>query len=213
MSTLIATKDLSLYDLEKRFGVEVAIVPELLTPWLQTQAPPTEAEKAILHRIRQHYLNLNRRRPLLEDLVKMVVLSPLLAATGFYDQDFEIKTEEKVEISIEDESTIIRGFMDILIIQEQLWLLVIETKRVQINVTTAIPQLLFYLLTNSKSHPTYGLATNGLEFTFLKLTTQNNHPHCQRSYALSLERDEDINQVFTALKHFGQGMEIRSMDR
>ncbi|MGK7929509.1 MAG: type I restriction endonuclease subunit R [Spirulina sp.] len=210
MPTLLAAKDLSLYDLEQRFGLQLAIAPDLLVPWLQTQPPLTPPELEDLDRIRRYYLNLNRRRPLLEDLVKMVVLSPLLARAGFYDRDFEIKTEEKVEITINDEDTIVRGFIDILIVQQQLWLLVIETKRTQINVTTALPQILFYMLNRPSDRPIYGLATNGLEFIFLELATQDEQLYCRRSYALSLERNGEIEQILNALKFFSQQLEVRN---
>jgi predicted type IV restriction endonuclease len=204
MSSIVAARDLSLYDLEQQFGVKVAIAPNVLDPWLQAQPDLTSAELEQLHRIRHHYFNLNRRRPLLEDLVKMVVVSPLLAQAGFYDRDFDIKTEEKVEIALNDEDTLIRGFIDILVIQNRLWLLVIEAKRAQINVTTALPQILFYMPNNPSGNLTYGLATNGLEFIFLELTSQGDNPYCRRSYALSLERDEDLAQIFSALKFLGQ---------
>ena len=161
-------------------------------------------EKQTLKRVKRHYFNLNRRRPLLEDLVKMVVLSPLLDLSGFYSQDWEIKTEAKVEYSL-DEEEIIRGYIDILIVQKQLWLLVIETKRTQISVLTAIPQILFYMLNSPSLKPTtFGLVTNGFEFVFLKLSQAGN-PVFSRTYALSLEREE-VQQVLRGLKYLNQNL-------
>ena len=57
---------------------------------------------------------LSRKSQLLEDLVKMVFLSPLLDWSGFYQQDVQIKTEEKVEYQLEDKDETIREFLDFL---------------------------------------------------------------------------------------------------
>jgi len=200
MPSITAARDLSLYDLETKFKVQLAIVPDILETWLQKEPVLEETEITALRRIQQHYFNLDRRRPLLEDLVKMVVLSPLLDLAGFYDCDSEIRTEEKVEISLNDEDTIVRGFIDIVIAQEQFWLLAIETKRTQISAKSALPQILFYLINNpNRDRPTYGLVTNGLEFIFLQLPA--NSSQCDRSYTLSLEKEEEIRQVLRVLKY------------
>jgi len=200
MPSITAARDFSLYDLETQFKVQLAIALEILETWLQKEPVLEETEITALRRIQQHYFNLHRRSPLLEDLVKMVVLSPLLDLAGFYDCDLEIRTEEKVEISLNDEDTIIRDFIDIVIAQEQFWLLAIETKRTQISANSALPQILFYLINSpNRERPTYGLVTNGLEFIFLQLPA--NSSQCDRSYTLSLEKEEEIGQVLRVLKY------------
>ena len=73
----------------------------------------------------------------------MVVLAPLLDWSGFYQQDIQIKTEEKVDYQFKDKDEVIRGILDILIVQNNLWLLVIETKNAQTTVNAALAQLLF----------------------------------------------------------------------
>lgn len=49
--------------------------------------------------------------------MKLVVLSPLLNLAGFYDEPFYIRGEQSIEISEEDEEEVIRGRIDILVIQ------------------------------------------------------------------------------------------------
>lgn len=66
--------------------------------------------------------------PLL-DAIKLVILAPLLDLAKFYRPPFRIITEEFIEISTEDKGEIIRGRIDVLILQQQLWILVIESKR------------------------------------------------------------------------------------
>jgi hypothetical protein len=68
----------------------------------------------------------------------------------------------EVQVSAEDEGEIVRGKIDVLILQGQLWVVVIEEKNKQFSVDKALPQALFYRMSNpSLSKPIYGLATNG----------------------------------------------------
>jgi hypothetical protein len=123
---------------------------------------------------------------MLEEAVKMVVLSPLLDLAGFYQLTFEIETETSVEISAEDESFIVKGNIDVLVIQKPFWLLVIESKSSKFDVMTALPQALAYMLDRPNAvQPTFGLLINGREFVFVKLIQQE-HPWYARSYALSI---------------------------
>jgi len=70
---------------------------------------------------------------MLENTVKMVVLSPLLDLAGFYQRPFRISTEKQLEILSEDEGTIVKGKIDVLVLQEQFWILVIEAKRLNFS--------------------------------------------------------------------------------
>ncbi len=47
--------------------------------------------------------------------------------------------------------------------------------------------------------PTFGLLINGREFVFVKLTQQE-QPRYIHSYALSIERDSELQQVTSILK-------------
>ena len=116
-----------------------------------------------------------------EEAVKMVVLSPLLDLAGFYQPPFAIETETPTKISAEDEGIIVKGNIDVLVIQRQLWILVIESKATKFDVMTALPQALAYMLDDPKREllcssddcPTFVLLVNGREFVFVKLTKQD----------------------------------------
>lgn len=47
----------------------------------------------------------------------MVVLSPLLHLAGFYQPPFAIETETSIEIAAEDEGEIVKGNIDVLLVQ------------------------------------------------------------------------------------------------
>ena len=105
--------------------------------------------------------------PLLKNSVKMGVLSPLLDLGGFYRPPFRLETETSIDIELTEQALRIQGRIEVLVLQDRLWLLAIEAKRSDFAVTRALPQALAYLLGNPDvAQPTFGLITNGNEFLF-----------------------------------------------
>jgi hypothetical protein len=204
MVQVIQAQNVSLSYLEERFGLQLAENEEFFTEWFEGLPEITVLEKQYLDRVKTNFLRLVKRPPILEDAVKMVVLSPLLDLAGFYSEPFFIATKESIEIALEDEEEIIRGRIDVLVLQQQLWLLVIESKRASFSLLEAIPQGLAYMLANpNPEKPVFGLVSNGSHFIFLKLTQQD-----KPNYALSdeftlLRRGNELYQVLAVLKTLG----------
>ncbi|KAB8333406.1 restriction endonuclease subunit R [Scytonema tolypothrichoides VB-61278] len=205
MIQVIQAQNVTLGYLEERFGLQQAENEDFFTEWFDSLPDITDLEKQYLDRVKFHFLRLVKRPPLLEEAVKLVVLSPLLSLAGFYDDPFFIKSEQSIEISLEDEGEIVRGRIDVLVIQQQLWLLIIESKRASFSLLEAIPQALAYMLANPQlEKPLFGLVMNGSDFIFLKLTKVN-----QPEYALSdqftlLRRENELYKVLSILKKLGQ---------
>ncbi|MBH8565298.1 type I restriction endonuclease subunit R [Nostoc sp. CENA67] len=200
MVQIIQARDISLYELEEKFGLKLTTDSNFFTEWTENLPTLTDAEKQALERVKSNYLNLNQRRLMSEEAVKMVVLSPLLDLAGFYQPPFEIETETSIEISAEDESFLVRGNIDVLVIQKRLWVLVIESKSSKFDVMVALSQALAYMLDNPNTvQPIFGFLINGREFVFIKLIQQE-QPRYARSYALSIERDSELDQVLSVLK-------------
>ncbi|QSJ18693.1 type I restriction endonuclease subunit R [Nostoc sp. UHCC 0702] len=200
MVQIIQARDISLYELKEKFGLQLTTDSNFFTEWTENLPTLTDVEKQAVERVKSNYLNLNQRRLMSEEAVKMVVLSPLLDLAGFYQPPFEMETEASVEISAEDEGFIVRGNIDVLVIQKRLWVLVIESKSSKFDVMVALPQALAYMLDHpNTAQPTFGLLINGREFVFVKLIQQE-QPRYARSYALSLERDSELHQVLSVLK-------------
>jgi hypothetical protein len=110
-----------------------------------------------------------------------------------------------MEISLEDEGEIIRGRIDILVIQQYFWLLVIESKRASFSLLGVIPQALTYMLGNPQPEtPAFGLVTNGSHFTFLKLTNENTCKYAISDEFSLLRRENELYQVLKVLKKLGQ---------
>jgi len=204
MVKTIQARDISLYELEEKFGLQVVIDTSFFTEWTENLPTLTDGENQAIARVQSNYLNLNKRRSMSEEAVKMVVLSPLLDLAGFYQPPFEIETETSIEISAEDEGFVVKGNIDVLVIQKRFWVLVIESKSSKLDVMVALPQALAYMLDNPNSaQPTFGLLVNGREFVFVKLIQQE-QPQYTRSYALSIERDSELYQVLGILKRVGE---------
>ncbi len=204
MVQTIQARDISLYDLEEKFGLELIPDPDFFTEWVDNLPTLTNEEKLALERIKSNYLNLTKRRPMSEEAVKMVVLSRLLDLAGLYQAPYEIETETSTQISAEDEGIIVKGNIDVLVIQKRLWVLVIESKSTKFDVITALPQALAYMLdTPNIEKPTFGLLLNGREFVFIKFIKQQ-QPKYARSYALSIEKESELQQVLSVLKRLSQ---------
>ena len=210
MVKTIQAREISLYELEEKFSLQVIKDTELVTEWTDNLPTLTDGEKQAIARVQSNYFNLNKRRPMSEEAVKMVVLSPLLDLAGFYQPPFEIETETSIEISAEDEDFVVKGNIDVLVIQKRFWVLVIESKSSKLDVMVALPQALAYMLDNQNSaQPIFGLLVNGREFVFVKLIQQE-QPKYARSYALSIERDSELHQVVSILKRIGELIIARS---
>ncbi|MEH1884848.1 restriction endonuclease subunit R [Nostoc sp.] len=205
MVQFIQAQNVGLAYLEERFGLQLAEEEAFFIECFDNLPEITDLEKQDLDRVKLHFLRLVKRPPLSEETVKLVVLSPLLNLAGFYDEPFYIRGEQSIEISAENEEEVIRGKIDILVIQEKLWLLVIESKRSSFSLLEAIPQALAYMLADpSQDKPTFGLVTNGSDFIFLKLAKQNQPRYAMSDQFTLLKRKNELYQVLSGLKNLSQ---------
>jgi hypothetical protein len=196
----IPANQLSLANVEEKFELRQVQDSEFFREW-RYFIEPSEAERQWLDQVRADFLALSKH-PLHEEIVKLVVLAPLLSLAGLCRPPFLPSAEAQVEIAIADMDEQIRGRVDILVLHRQLWVAVIESKRKGLDVSEALPQALFYMLNSpNASQPTYGLATNGSHFLFIKLVNQNGL-HYALSDEFTLRRqDNELYQVLAILKH------------
>jgi hypothetical protein len=208
MVQTIAAEQLTLYDLEQKFQLQRVYDRQFLAEWQNVVPALTIGEQERLERVQQHYLHL-ATRPMLEGMVKMVVVSPLLDLAGFFDPPFYSTSEASMNLTAKDGKLTVRGKMDVLVLLEQLWVLVIESKRAEFSLKVGIPQVLAYMLaTPEKSQPIYGLVTNGSNFTFLKLAFGAS-PQYTQSDVFDIERGDDLARVLQILKQLGRVVSSR----
>lgn len=200
-------RSLTLTDLRRNFGVRLNPNDPFFAQWLNQVPPLSEDEKQGLARLTRNYTYLSQEELPLEEVVKLVVLSPLLDLAGFYQPPFLIKTEVSTTLEVADDPDMspIQGKIDILVVQEALWILVIESKPARLDVTVGIPQLLTYLLSTPTSQSLlYGMVTNGREVLFLRLDRNQPSPQYSRSLTYRLlESSQEREQVLQGLKYLG----------
>jgi hypothetical protein len=204
MVQTIPAEKVTLYDLEQRFGLQQVEDASFFQEW-QTNLPDlTREEKQRLERIQATYANLSRRS-VLENTVKMAIVSPLLDLAGYFLPPFYVNSEEEVQIAAQDDDITIRGKIDVLVLKEQFWVLVIEAKRAEFSLKVGIPQALACMLAApNREWPLFGMVTNGSNFVFLKLMHQP--PRYARSSEFVLERRDDLAIVLQILKQVAKAI-------
>ncbi|MDJ0796475.1 MAG: type I restriction endonuclease subunit R [Calothrix sp. MO_167.B12] len=206
-TTAITDKIKSLGDLQKCFNLHQTDSNQFFSE-LQSELPPLNSqEQAGIDRIKRRYDYHRLDGLLLEGTINLLVLSPLLEIAGFLDSPFRIRSPYGIELEIEEPEETIRGFIDTLVVQEQLWIFVVESKRTSIPVPAALPQLLSYMFaTPRQDKPAFGMATNGDEFVFLKLVFGDTPQYdISRTFSLFPRRHE-LGEVLQIMKRLGQAI-------
>ena len=205
MVQTIQAENVTLHNLRTKFGLQLVEDDQFFREWQDNLLEITDLEKQRLDRVKESYSNLLEYPPMLENTVKMVVLSPLLDLAGFYLSPFHIKSEKSVEISAEDEGVIYKGQLDVLVLFEQLWVMVIESKQASFSLETGRAQILAYMLANSNpDKPTFGMLTNGSSFIFLKLVKQQTPQYALSKMFYLFNPGNDLYAVLSVLKRLGQ---------
>lgn len=196
MVETLPIEQLTLYDLEQQFGLQEVEGSAFFAEWQGEQPSLSPEEQARLARVEATYANLERRS-LLENTVKMAVVAPLLDLAGLFLPPFYVPTEKSVEVTAAADDQILKGRLDVLVLKEQLWVLVIESKRAEFSLKVGIPQVLSYMMAAQASpRPLYGLVANGSSFVFLKLVGQQ----YARSKELILDQDGGLAKTLQIMK-------------
>jgi hypothetical protein len=202
MTTTIPATEITLRVLKQALNLQLATDAQFFAEWQEKVASINPVEQQALDRVKGNFLDLLEDPPALENSVKMVVLGPLLDLAGFYRRPFRIMTETGTDIELEDEGAVIRGRIDILVLNQLLWLVVIESKRSDFAVTRALAQTLSYMLANpEQGRPTFGLITNGTEFLFVKAQRQAIAQYGTSRLFSLLNPGNELHQVLAILKH------------
>ena len=208
MLEVIPARSLELHEVEARFNLQQSIDADFFTEWQGIEPSLDERDCYWLDKAKSNFLGLIKHR-LHEEVVKISILSPLLAVSGLGSAPFVPKAEKQVEVAFpaedsEAEGEIIRGRIDLLILHRNLWVTTIETKPQQSDVLEALPQALTYMMASpEQGFPLFGLLTNGRHFMFVKLLKQE-----QSTYGLSelftlFRQGNEMYQVAAILQRLG----------
>lgn len=195
----------TLADAEDRFGFIRIEDEQFFSEWCEELPAITEADKENLDVLRRRYLYHRAGGNLLEGTVMLLLVSPLLALAGFYDPPFRIKAEESVDVVVDDGEEILRGRIDVLVLQDRFWVMVLESKKTTLSVWTAVPQVLAYLMANPNPNlPVFGMVTNGDDILFIKVAQADTPQYNLSRVFAPLTSAKELYTVLQILKRFGQ---------
>ena len=189
----------NLFDLSRT--EEEAFFPE----WQTSLSDLSSAEQANLDELRARYVYQRSEGQMLEGTVTLLLASPLLATAGFYNPPFRVRAAESVQIVLKDSEETLQGRIDVLVLKNRLWVVVLESKKTALSAWAALPQALAYLMANPQPElPSFGMVTNGDDIIFVKLSAQ-----AQRQYALSrvfapLVSKQELYSILKILKRIGE---------
>jgi hypothetical protein len=144
--------------------------------------PLSELEQQEILKIRTDFRRYLSAGKVSEELVKFLVLSPLMRLAGFFDIPIVLTMEDSIPIEVEDGDTLIKGRLDVLAVNQpdaevaaaQFWILVVEAKNSAIDPWAGLPQLLTYAYKSLQQQSSvWGLTTNGRNYQFVYLTRGN----------------------------------------
>ena len=188
----------TLNEVESNFNLRRTSDIQFFPEWYEGLPELTISEKENLDRVKNIHFYHRSDGPLLEGTINLLVGSPLLYLAGFCEPPFKIKAEKSVEIELDDGKEIVTGRLDVLVLQNQFWLLVAEAKRTTFPCLDAIPQALAYMMANPlQEYPTFGLVTNGDYFIFLKLVKQ---PAVEYAWSADFSMFSPPNKLYDVLQ-------------
>jgi hypothetical protein len=205
MTQTIQARDVDLRYLIDTFGLQLVEDNLFFREWQESLPEIADSDKQYLDKVKAGFINLLNYPPLLEDVVRMSVLDPILFLADFYLRPFYIKSEVPIDIITEDEGTIIKGKIDTLVLKDQLWVMLIESKRASYSVEAGLAQILAYMLGNPNGEkPSYGMITTGGTFVFIKLVKAETPRYALSDIFEVRNRGNALYDVLKILKHLSQ---------
>lgn len=188
---------------EEKLGLTLSDAREFFTEWMDEQPQLTEYERTRVDQIRSNYLYQVSEGFLLEETIKMVVLSPVLELAGFYQAPYRFRAEVPVEIeALGDNDEVLRGRIDALVLQNKLWIVLIESKKTTFDLELALPQTLAYMAANPKPEQVlYGMITNGSSYLFVK--TSGKQYGTSDLFSTRSQYRNTLGEVLKILRHLG----------
>jgi predicted type IV restriction endonuclease len=206
MTQFLATSDeiTTFRQVEEKLGMTLTDDRQFFLEWMEIFPPLSDLDQSRLDQIRRNYLYQISDGILLEETIKMVILSPLLELAGFYQAPYKFRAEVPVEIEIEDNDTErLRGRIDALVLQDRLWIVLIEAKKTTFDLELALPQTLTYMAASpTPERSLYGMVTNGSSYLFVK--TQGKQYAVSDLFATRSPHRNNLYEVLAILKHLGE---------
>ncbi len=170
------------------------------TGWFENLPDLTEQEKSLLDRYRDRYFYYAEDGAISEGTVNLILVAPLLELLKLYDPPYKIRSEQPVRIELLDADVVLQGVIDAVVIQQQLWVVMIEAKPYGFNVSLAVPQALAYMCGSPISGVHFALVTNGEDYLFVKVDDETQQYGLSRKFTLSNPRQNELWDVVRVMK-------------
>jgi hypothetical protein len=190
----------NLEEVHTAFGLSPVDNLDFFGEWRSNLPDLTTSECAVLDRLRERYRHYQAGGAITESTVSLIIVAPLLELLGLYDPPYWVKGEKYIRIEIEDGDRILDGLIDVLILNDQVWLIVLETKRYGFSVMQALPQTLAYMMGSPNREAVFGLITTGEDYLFVKLDPQSRCYDWSDKLTLSTRQGNQLYQVAQILK-------------
>jgi hypothetical protein len=220
VSTAVTEVIESLDDLERHFGIQRANDRGFFPEW-RTDLPelPIDNQTA-LDQIHDRFRYQRKLGQVAEGMVNALILTPMLGLAGFYDAPFQMKSERSITIqtiipmvsdrpsaidpdAADAETKTLRGRVDFLVLQNQFWQAVIESKETSFDIEVGIPQILAYMMAAPATQKTvFGMVTNGTHFIFVKLDRDRQIYGFSNTFS-TLSAMDQLYDVLQILKRIG----------
>ncbi len=184
-------------------GVALTQDAQFFPEWQQDLPALTAVEQVALDRLKQRYLDYADDGAITEGTVNLILLSPLLELLGYMDSPYKLRSEKYVRFELDDGDRVLDGLIDALVVRENFWLIVIESKRYGFSVRQALGQTLAYLMA-SREDLCYGLITTGEDYLFVKLDRRSGEYALSDKLTLTTAAGNELYQVAQIIKQLTQ---------
>jgi hypothetical protein len=204
--TLGITKAITnLNEAHTAFNLSPAIATDFFPEWQSPLPTLSESDRQLLDRLKARYRYYEADGAITEGTVNLILLSPLLELLGWYEPPYKVRGEKFARVEIENGDRILEGLIDALVVREQFWIVVIESKRYGFSVMQALPQTLSYMMSNPSPDPlVFGLITTGEDYLFVKLDRSSGQYDISDKFTLSTRRDNELYTVVSILKQLAR---------
>jgi hypothetical protein len=200
----------SLADFHRLFGAARSTQTDFFLEWQTVLPELSDFDRLNLDQIRQRFRYQREMGKVAEGMVNAIVISKLFELAGFYDPPFRVRSEASLTLEAvvqdddESEPKTLRGRIDFLVLQNQFWQAVIESKETTFDIENGIPQILTYMTGAPSSQKTvFGMVTNGTHFIFIKLHQGESVEYDFSDVFSMLARHNCLYLVLQILKRIG----------
>lgn len=189
---------------EEKLGLTLSDDPNFFQEWNEDLPDLSESGQLKLDAVRKNYLYQISDGALLEETIKLIILSPLLELAGFYTAPYKFRAEVPVEIeALGDKDEILRGRIDGLVLLEQLWIVVVESKKTTFDLEMALPQTLAYMAASpNPDRSLYRMVANGSSYLFVKVL--GDQYGVSDLFSTRARSHNNLYQVLRILRRLGQ---------